>query len=176
MVSRTGKVIAANVVNLGLLHQLPDLGLLQVLEVVVVRRAELGAHASVVAGDDDTAAAGGHLGVDAVLDAQADLLDGVLQDGGVLVVADAAEVDNAVGREDVLGTAGRVLRRAACDQLGVVVVEQVLKDALVLLLGEDGVVGFEAVLGKERIVADGLDVWEEERLAAGFGQGGEVTC
>ena len=169
-------MVAADVVGLCVLDEGPDLWLLEVLDVVVVGGAELGAHAAVVARDDDTAAARLLLGVDAVLDAQADLLDGVLQDGGVLVVADAAEVDNAVGREDVLGTAGRVLRRAACDQLGVVVVEQVLKDALVLLLGEDGVVGFEAVLGKERIVADGLDVWEEERLAAGFGQGGEVTC
>lgn len=165
----TGEVVAADVVGLGVLDEGPDLGLLEVLDVVVVGGAELGAHAAVVARDDDAAAARLLLGVDAVLDAQADLLDGVVQDGGVLIVANAAEVDDAVGREHVLGAAGRVLGRAAGDQLGVVVVEQVLEDALVLLLGEDGVVGLEAVLGEERIVADSLDVWEGERLAVGFG-------
>lgn len=157
--SLTGEVVAAHIVRLGTLDQGPHLGLLQVVEVVVVGGAELGAHAPVVAGDDDAAAAGGHGGVDAVLDAQADLLDGVVQDGGVLVVTDAAGEDDAVGREHVLGAPGRVLRRAAGDQLGVVVVEQVLEDALVLVLGEDGIVGLQAILLEQGLVAEGLDVW-----------------
>lgn len=63
----------------------------------MVGGAEVGAQAPVVAGDDDAAAARLLLGVDAVLDAQAGGLDGVVQDGRVLVVAGAAEVDDAVG-------------------------------------------------------------------------------
>jgi len=139
-------VVAANVVNLGVLDKRPDLRLLEVLKVIVVSSAQLGAHAAVVAGDDNAATACLHLGVDTVLDTQAGLLDGVVEDGGILVVTDTTEVDHAVGRKDILGSTSRVLRGTASDQLGIVVVEQVLKDALVLLLGQDGVIGLEAIL------------------------------
>lgn len=154
----TGEVVTADIVDLGALDEAPDLGLLQVVQVVVVRGAQVGAETPVVAGDDDTAAAGGLRGLDAVLDAETGLLDGVLEDGGVLVVADAAEVDDAVVRQDVLGATGGVLCGAAGDELGLVVVQQVLVEALVLVLGQDGIVGLEVVLGEELIVALGLDV------------------
>jgi hypothetical protein len=122
-----------------------------------------------VAGDDDTAAAGGLGGLDAVLDAEAGLLDGILEDGGVLIVTNTAEVDDAVVREDVLGATGGVLGGTAGDELGLVVVQQVLVDGLVLVLGQDGVVGLEAVLGEELIVALGLDVCLECGNAASAG-------
>lgn len=154
----TGEVVTADIVDLGALDEAPDLGLLQVVQVVVVRGAQIGAETPVVAGDDDTTAAGGLRGLDAVLDAEAGLLDGILEDGGVLVVADAAQVDDAVVREDVLGATGGVLGGTAGDELGLEVVQQVLVDALVLVLGQDGVVGLEAVLGEKLIVAVGLDV------------------
>lgn len=154
----TCEVVTADIVDLGALDEAPDLGLLEVVQVVVVRGAQVGAETPVVAGDDDAAAAGGLGGLDAVLDAEAGLLDGVLEDGGVLVVADAAQVDDAVVGQDVLGAAGRVLGGAAGDELGLEVVQQVLVDGLVLVLGQDGVVGLEAVLGEELIVAVGLDV------------------
>lgn len=158
-------MITADIVDLSTLNEAPDLGLLQVVQVVVVGGAQVGAETPVVAGDDDAAAAGGLGRLDAVLDAEAGLLDGVLEDGGVLVVADAAEVDDAVVREDVLGAAGGVLGGAAGDELGLEVVQQVLVDALVLVLGQDGVVGLEAVLGEELIVAVGLDVcWRVGKL------------
>jgi hypothetical protein len=151
-------VVATDVVGLGVLDEGPDIGALQVLQVVVVGSAQLGAHAAVVAGDDNAAAAGGDLGVDAVLDAETGLLAGVAEDGGILVVAGTAEVDDAVLRQDVLGTTGRVLGGAAGNQLGIVVVEEVLVDVLVLLLGQDGIVGLETVLLKQRLVAKALDV------------------
>jgi hypothetical protein len=151
-------VVATDVVGLGVLDESPDIGALQVLQVVVVGGAQLGAHAAVVAGDDNAATAGGDLGVDAVLDAETGLLAGVAEDGGILVVAGAAEVDNAVLGQDVLGTTGRVLGGAAGNQLGIVVVEEVLVDVLVLLLGQDGIVGLETVLLKQRLVAKALDV------------------
>lgn len=155
----TGEVITTNVVHLSTLDQLPDLGLLQELDLVVVSGTQLGAHGAVVAGDDDGAAAGGLLRVDAVLDPKADLLDGIAQDGGVLVITDTTRVDDAVGWQHVLGATGRVLGGAAGDQLGVVVVEKLLEDAGVLSLGQDGIVGLEAVFVQERLISNGLDVW-----------------
>ncbi len=149
---------ATNVEDIGVLGKSPDLGLLQVVKVVVVGGTEIGAEGAVVAGNDGAAAAGGVLGVDTVLDAEAGGLDGIVEGGGVLVVTDAAEVDDAVGGEDVLGATGAVLGGAAGNQLGLVVVEQVLVEGDVLLLGEDGVVGLELVLVEELLVTDSLDV------------------
>lgn len=155
----TSEVVTTDVDHLGALGQRPDLGLLQMLQVIVVRGAEEGAERPVVAGDDNTALAGADLLVDAVLDPQADSTDGVLEDGGVLVVADTADVDYAVGGQDVLGAASGVLGGAAGNQLGFIVCEEVLVDGEVRVLGEDGVVGLEVVLGQEGVVAGGLDVW-----------------
>lgn len=59
-----------------------------------------------------------------------------------------------------MGAAGGVLGGAAGDELGVVVVEEVIVDSEMRLLGEDGVVGLEVVLLQEGLVADGLDVWD----------------
>lgn len=154
----TCEVEATNVVVISILDQAPDLGLLQVVETVVVSSAEVSAERAVVAGDDDTAAASLLLGVDAVLNAQASLLDSIVQDSRVLVITGTAEVDDAVGGQDVLGTAGGVLGGATGNELGVVVVEKVFVEGNVLLLGEDGVVGLEAVLVEEGLVAEGLDV------------------
>lgn len=152
---------AANIENVGVLGKGPDLGLLQVVKVVVVGSAEVGAEGAVVAGDDGAAAAGGVLGVDTVLDAKASGLYGIMEGGGVLVVTNAAKVDDAVGRKDVLGAAGAVLGGAAGNQLGLVVVEEVLVERDVLLLGQDGVVGLELVLVEELLVTDSLDVCRE---------------
>lgn len=151
-------MIASDIVRLSALDEGPDLGFLQVLDIVVVGCAKLSAHTPVVARDDDAAAAGFHLGVDAVLDSQADLLDGIVQDGRVLVVTDTAGEHDAVGRQHVLRTPGGVLGSAASNQLGVVVVEQVLEDALVLVLGEDGIVSLEPVLLEQGLIAEGLYV------------------
>jgi hypothetical protein len=152
-------VVPADVVSLSVLDERPDVGTLQVLEVVVVGSAQLSAHAAVVAGDDNAATAGSDLGVDAVLNAQASLLAGLAENGGILVVTSTADVDDAVGGEHVLGTAGGVLGGAAGDQLGIVVVEEVLVDVLVLgLAGQDGIVGLKTVLLEQGLVAKGLDV------------------
>ena len=86
----TGEVIATDVVHVGILDESPDLGLLKVAKVVAVGGAELGAHAAVRAGDDDAATTRLLLGVDTVLDTEANLLNGIVQDGSVLVVADTA--------------------------------------------------------------------------------------
>ena len=75
---------------------------LQVVELVAVGGSKVGDQAAVVAGDNNTAAAGGLLLIDAVANLKAGLLGRVGEDVGVLVLADAAEVDNGLGREHVL--------------------------------------------------------------------------
>lgn len=151
-------MVPANVVDISVLNQAPDLRLLQVVQIIVVGCAQICAHTPVVARDDHTAPTGRLRGLDTVLDAQAGLLDGILKDGGVLVVANTAEVHDAVVGQQVLGTASGVLGGAAGDQLGLVVVEEFLVETLVLVLGQDGIVSFEVVLGEKLIVADGLNI------------------
>jgi hypothetical protein len=148
-----------------------------VVKAVVVGSTQVSAQAAVVASDDDAAAARLLLGVDTVLYSQAGGLDGVVQNGGVLVVSHAAEVDDAVRAQDILGTTGGVLGGAAGDELGVVVGEQVLVEGNLALFGEDGIVGLEVVLVEEGLVAVGLDVYrsqqdrlEEIRNALGAGR------
>lgn len=151
-------MVAADVVELGVLNEVPDPGALQMIEVVVVRGRQIRAQRAVVAGNNHTAAARGVRRVDAVLDAQADLLDGVAQDVRVLVVADAAEVHDFLVAQNVRGAARRVLRRAARDQLRVVVVQQLVVQGNVLRRRQDRVVRLQVVLLEEVLGADRLDV------------------
>lgn len=72
------------------------------VELVAVGGSKVGDQAAVVAGDNDAAAAGGLLLIDAVANLEAGLLGRVGEDVGVLVLADAAEVDNGLGRQHVL--------------------------------------------------------------------------
>jgi len=65
-----------------------------------------------------------------------------------VVLADAAEIDDAGVGKEVLGAAGGVLGCAAGEELGVAG-EEVGVDAFVLVFGEDGIVGLEGVLGEE---------------------------
>lgn len=96
------QVVATDVEDLSLLDEGPDVGLLQVLDLVLIGSSEVSAHAAVVAGDDDTALAGGLHIVDTVLGVNASLLTGLLQDLGILILTDAANVDDGVVREQVL--------------------------------------------------------------------------
>lgn len=96
------QVVSTNVVNLSLLNQIPDLRLLQVLGLVLVSGSKVGAHAAVVAGDDDTALAGGLYIVDTVFGADTGLAASVLEEIGVLVLTNAANVDDRVVGEHVL--------------------------------------------------------------------------
>ncbi len=96
-------MVAADVVDLGSFDEFPDLGLFQVADLVLVGGVEGGDHAAVVAGDDDAAAAGGVGGVDKVFGAQAGGGAGVAEGLGVFVLADAADVEDGFGGEDVLG-------------------------------------------------------------------------
>lgn len=153
-----GEVVTADVDGLGLLNQAPDLGLLQVVNLVVVGSSKVGAHAAVVSGDDDTATSGWVLSIDAVLNTETGLLVGLLESSGVLVVTDTANVDNRLLGEDVLCATGSVLGCAASDELGIEVGEEVLVESEMLLLGENSIVLLQAILVKESLVSGSLDV------------------
>lgn len=77
----TGEVETTDIEDLGVLDKLPDLGLLQVVDIVVVGSTEIGAETSVVASDDNTTSSGLLLGVDSVLDTEASSLDGIVKNG-----------------------------------------------------------------------------------------------
>jgi hypothetical protein len=96
------QVVSTNVVELSLLNQRPDLGLLQVLDLVLVGSSEVGAHAAVVASDYDTTLSGGLGLIDTVLSVDASLLTGLFEDVTELVLTDATDVDNGLLREHIL--------------------------------------------------------------------------
>jgi hypothetical protein len=98
------QVVATDIVELGLLNQRPDLGLLQVLDLILIGSSEVGAHTAVVASDDNTALTGGLSLINTVLSVDTSLLAGLLEDVTELVLADAADVDNGLLREHVLET------------------------------------------------------------------------
>jgi len=155
------QVVATDIEGLGVLDEGPDLWALEMVKVVVVGGAKIGDHAAVVAGDDNTATAGGDLGVDTVLDAETSLLNGIAKDGSILVVTNATKVDDAVLGENVLSTTSSVLGGTTSDQLGIVLVEKLLVDGSVLsiLRSQDGVVGLEVVLLQEgTILIEGLNI------------------
>lgn len=165
-------MVATHEVGLGLLNNVPVL--LQVVDLVAVRRREIGAHASVVSSDNDTTTAGGLLFVIEVVGGQASLLVGSQKSLSILVVADTSKVDNRVGWEDVLdhsasvwsspqncrpphmylGTSGRVLGRTTSDELSIAVLDKLFVQACVLVLGQDGIVGLQAILLKQGLVSD----------------------
>lgn len=149
---RDSQVVAADVVDFGALDVLPDLGLLQVVDIVEVGGSKVGAERAVVAGDYDTAASGRSLLVVAVQRLDAGLLVDLLKSLTILVLTDAANVDGGVLGEDVLRAAGGVLCSSTGNEHGIVVLDQVLIETEVLLFGEDGIVGLEAVLLKKLLI------------------------
>ena len=69
-----------------------------------------------------------------------------------------------VGRQHVLGPAGRVLRGTPSNQLGIVVVEEVIVQSEVLVLGQYGVIRFKLVLVEQSLIANGLNVYKNKGL------------
>jgi hypothetical protein len=59
-----------------------------------------------------------------------------------------------------LSTSGRVLSSSSGNELCGIVVQEVFIDIQVFLFSENRIVGFEPILGEERIVALSLDIYE----------------
>lgn len=76
--------------------------LLQVVELIAVGCGQIGTHAAVLASDDHTTATSRRLLIDTVADCKTSLLAGIAEGIGVLVLAHAAEVDDAVRWQKVL--------------------------------------------------------------------------
>ena len=87
-------MVPTDVVDLSLLDKRPDLGGLQVRDFVVVGGGEMGAHGAGLARYDDAAAASGGGGRGQVFGAEAGLGAGVTEEGGVVVGADGADVED----------------------------------------------------------------------------------
>ena len=86
------------------------------------------------------------------------LLTGFLEEIAIFVAANAANINDVIWGKHVLRAAGGILCRSTGNQFGVVVLQELFVDAHVLLLGENSIVGLEAVLGQERGIAEALDV------------------
>jgi hypothetical protein len=160
------QVVSTNVVVLGLLDKRPDVRLLQVVDLVLVRRSEVSAHATVVTSDDDAALAGGLDIVHTILSMDTSLVAGLLEDIRVLVLTDTANVHDGVLGEHVLlgdifdqqwpglkkgdlhsaylGTTGGVLCSTTCNQFGITAKELIV-ESHVLFLRKDGIVLLETV-------------------------------
>ena len=95
-------MVPADVVNAGLLDELPNLRLLEMFDLVVVGRCQIGAHAPIVPGDDDAASSGWMLVVDSILDSQLGLTHRVPEDIGIPVAANTSDIDHRFLREEVL--------------------------------------------------------------------------
>lgn len=101
---RDSQVVSTDIVDLSLLNESPDMGLLEVVKLVFVGSSKVGDHATVVAGDDDTAFSSGLDLVDTVFSVDTGLFAGFRENVGVLVFADAANVGDGIFGEDVLLT------------------------------------------------------------------------
>lgn len=95
-------MVTTNVVVLRLLDERPDTWLLQVLNLVFIGGGQMGDHRSVVAGDDDTATTSRLRIVDTVFSVDTSLVASLLEDIGILVTADAPDVEHGVRGEHVL--------------------------------------------------------------------------
>lgn len=124
--------------------------------------------------DHHTASASRLLLIVAVLDTQTCLLVGLLQDVGVFVLAYTADKDDRIGWEEVLATSvktdsmsckkiqssaylspsGGILRRTTSKQLSISVLDELLVETHVLLLGQNGIVGLETVLLEQLSISD----------------------
>mmetsp|Transcript_8347 Transcript_8347/g.26578 ORF Transcript_8347/g.26578 Transcript_8347/m.26578 type:complete len:419 (-) Transcript_8347:14-1270(-) len=138
---------AGAVDDLRLLHELPVLGLLAMLGLVVVRGAQVCAQRALDAHDERGAGARGHGLVDHVVRRHAIRLAGLRQGLAVCVLAHAAHVGRGARLlQHPLRDADAVLRGAAGDVLHVGHLHHLVEEGLVLLLREDRVSALEPVL------------------------------
>ena len=117
------QVEATDIEDLRILDLLPDALLLQVLDLVVVGGSEIGAHGAVVAGDDNTAATSGSLLVVEVFGLDTSVGRDLLESFAVLVLANAADVDDRLGLQNVCSASCSVLRGATSNLNGLVVLK-----------------------------------------------------
>lgn len=109
------QMITSNKVVSSTLDQLPDLRTLQVIQIIVVCGTEISTQRAVVIRDYDTTSASWLLLVYSVLDTEASLLDGIVKNSSIFIIANTTKKDDGVGWKEVLGTSGGVLSPTSGD-------------------------------------------------------------
>lgn len=97
------EMVTSDVVNLGILDELPDLRGLEVLKLVVVGGSKLGDHRAVMASDNNGAAASRVVRLNTIFSANTALgLASVTELVRGSILPNATDVDGGLGRKDVL--------------------------------------------------------------------------
>jgi hypothetical protein len=147
------QVVPSHIVHPRLLHHRPYPRLLQVLDLILIRRRQMRAHRPMVSRDHYPTSPRRLLLVDSILNMNALLLTFLAQRVGVVILAHTADVPDGVGWEHVGCAAGGVLGAAAGDEFRVAVLQQVVVEGHVFGFGEDRVVEFEVIFLEHGIVA-----------------------
>lgn len=166
---------ATDEVDLGFFDQVPDMRLLQVLNLIVIGSSKVSAQTTIVARDYDTTNTRWLFLVDAIFCVNTSLFANVPEQLAILVFADAADVGNRVGWKDILdyrrkriyqntldqrhysavsylSTTSCVLRRTTSNADCLGVLSKVFKQTHVLLLGKDCVIGLQAIFLKKGVI------------------------
>mmetsp|Transcript_4161 Transcript_4161/g.10687 ORF Transcript_4161/g.10687 Transcript_4161/m.10687 type:complete len:295 (+) Transcript_4161:2693-3577(+) len=141
---------ASDVIESRLLDQSKVLRLLQVLDLVVVGRLQVGHEGSVVAGDNNPAGTSWRVWILHILDVHSILPAFGFHSIPELVLADAAHESGRSGNlKHPLRNSDCVLGSATGNVLDIAHASQFLVEGQVRLLGEDGIVCFDVVLRQE---------------------------
>jgi hypothetical protein len=140
-----GQVEATDVEHLGGLNVLPVLRGTEMGGLVMVGGTEVSSKGSVLAGDERSALAGGHILLNHVIGVNARGVVGLSKLVGEFVVADGAVVDDRVLWQDVLRTSGTVLSSTTSQNMDIVHLDDLVEDGHVLLLNQNGVISLQVV-------------------------------
>jgi len=148
-------VISTHVVDLGLVYHRPYPRLLQMLNLILVRRRQIRAHGPMMSRNNHPTLPCRLLLVHTVLDVDTLLRAHLAQRVGGFVVAHTADIPDGIGWEHVGGSTGRILSGSTGDNFGIAVLDELVVYGHVLGFSEDGVVEFKAVLLEHGVIADG---------------------
>lgn len=145
---------ATNVKNLGLFNELPVLGLLEVLKLVVVGSGKVGDKRTVSTVNQCSTLASGNFIVNEVVGVDTSNIIGLKQLLGKLVLTDGAKVDYRLLRENVLSTTGSILGSTTSNESNIRQLNDLIKDGKMLVFDENGVIFLEVILVKVLLVTE----------------------
>jgi hypothetical protein len=116
------------------------------VDFVFVGSSQVGNQASVMASDYNSASTGRLDIIHMVFCMKPFLLTGLLENIGILIAANAADIKNRVGRKHILSPTGGILCSSSWNQFGVVVLDEVFIETHVLLFSKDRIVVLNTIL------------------------------
>ena len=131
---------------------------------VAVGSRQIGTHAAIVAGDNDTTSTCWLGLIIAVPHRQSGLLICFHQELGIFVLANTSDVDHRICWEEVLYTASRVLCRSSSQQFRLSVLDELFVERHVLLFRQDCIVRLETVLIEKGIITAGVQSAKTSKL------------